>query len=69
MPNDDVAEVRRIRHEISEECGHDIRKVVAYYREVQDELKRSGEFRLRSSHLPDRRSPKPPPKHQVTSNT
>ena len=46
MPNDDVTEVRRIRHEISEECGHDIRKVVAYYREVQDELKNSGEFRF-----------------------
>ena len=46
MPNDDVTEVRRIRHEISEECGHDIHKVVAYYREVQDELKATGEFRF-----------------------
>jgi len=46
MPNDDVTDVRRIRHEISEECGHDIRKVVAYYRGVQNELKRSGEFRF-----------------------
>ena len=46
MPNDEVGEVRRIRHEISEECGHDIRKVAAYYREIEEELKRSGEFRF-----------------------
>ena len=46
MPNDEVGEVRRIRHEISEEYGHDIRKVAAYYRQVEEELKRSGEFRF-----------------------
>lgn len=46
MPNDDITEVRRIRHEISEQCGHDIHKVVAYYRQVQDELKNSGDFRF-----------------------
>ncbi len=46
MPKDEVAEVRRIRHEISEECGHDIRKVAAYYRQVEEELRKSGEFRF-----------------------
>jgi hypothetical protein len=46
MPNDEIAEVRRIRHQISEECDHDIHKVAAYYRQVQQELKKSGEFRF-----------------------
>jgi len=46
MPNDEISDVRRIRHEISEECGHDIRRVAAYYRRVEEELKKSGEFRF-----------------------
>ena len=55
MPNDEVTEVRRIRHEISEECDHDIRKVVAYYREIQNELKVSGEFRFEERSFAKRR--------------
>lgn len=51
MPNDEneIAAVRRIRHEISEECNHDVERVIAYYRAVQEELKRSGEFRFAKS--------------------
>lgn len=46
MSNDEIARIRKIRHEISEECGHDIRKVAAYYRRVEEELKKSGDFRF-----------------------
>ena len=46
MHDDEVTEVRRVRHEISAECGHDLRKVAAYYRSVENELKQSGEFRF-----------------------
>ncbi len=46
MPNDEISEIRRIRHEISQECGHDIRKIAAYFRQVEEELKNSGEFRF-----------------------
>ena len=46
MPNDEVGEVRQIRHAISEECGHDVRKVAAYYRQVEQELRESGDFRF-----------------------
>ena len=46
MPNDEIAEIRKIRHQISEECGHDIRKIAAYYRQVEEELKKSGDFRF-----------------------
>jgi hypothetical protein len=51
MPNDEIAEIRKIRHQISEECGHDIHKVAAYYRQVEEELKRSGEFRFEEQSL------------------
>ncbi|MHC4401747.1 MAG: hypothetical protein ACYTG0_18910 [Planctomycetota bacterium] len=57
MPNDEVGEVRRIRHEISEECGHDVRKVAAYYRQIEEELKRSGEFRFEAQSF----APQAPP--------
>ena len=46
MANSEIAEIRKIRHQISAECGHDIHKVAAYYRQVQEELKKSGEFRF-----------------------
>jgi len=46
MPNDEITEIRAIRHEISQECGHDIRRIAAYYRQVEMELKKSGDFRF-----------------------
>lgn len=49
MPNDEIAEIRKIRHQISEECGHDIHKVAAYYRQVEEELKQSGQFHFEPS--------------------
>ena len=46
MPDEEIKTIRKVRHEISEECGHRVDKVVAYYRAVEDELRRSGEFRF-----------------------
>jgi len=46
MADEVIREVRRIRHEISRRCDHDVHKVVACYRAFQDELKRSGEYRF-----------------------
>ncbi len=46
MPDEEINSVRRIRHQISAECGHDVDNVAAYYRAVEDELRRSGEFRI-----------------------
>ena len=46
MTDEIIQEVRRIRHEISRHCDHDPSKVVAYYREFQEELKRSGKYRF-----------------------
>lgn len=46
MTDDEISIIRRIRHEISEECGHDINKLVAYYKSVEDRLRREGKFRF-----------------------
>ncbi len=49
MDENEIAAVRRIRHEISEECNHDVERVIAYYRSVQEELKGAGQFRFAKS--------------------
>ena len=54
MNEGEIAAIRRIRHEISEECGHDVHRVAAFYRTVQDELMESGEFRFAESRPPER---------------
>lgn len=46
MADEEIRIIRRVRHEISAECGHDVDRVVAYYRSVEEELKRSGRFRI-----------------------
>jgi len=46
MADEEIKIIRQVRHEISAECGHDVDRVVAYYRRVQEELKRSGRFRF-----------------------
>ena len=46
MADEVIREVRRVRHEISRRCHHDVHEVVACYRAFQDELKRSGEYRF-----------------------
>ena len=34
-PDPTVERIRRIRHEISEECGHDPKKIVGHYMKYQ----------------------------------
>ena len=46
MASGEIQEIRTIRHEISEECDHDLHRVAAYYRAVEQELKESGRFRF-----------------------
>ena len=48
MADEEIRIIRQVRHEISAECGHDADRVVAYYRKIQEELKRSGRFRFGS---------------------
>ncbi len=30
-----IAEIREVRRQISEECGHDPRRLITYYKELQ----------------------------------
>ena len=46
MIDDEIRNIRRVRHEISAEFGHDVDRVVDYYRSVEEELKHSGQFRF-----------------------
>ena len=46
MADREINEVRRIRHEISARFGHDVRRLVAHYQELENELRRSGGYRF-----------------------
>ena len=41
-----VEEVREIRYKISEECGHDLNRLIAYYQEVEKEMRKSGKYKF-----------------------
>jgi hypothetical protein len=41
-----VAEVRRARHEISAEHGHDTRRLVEHYIQMQEAAKITGKYRF-----------------------
>lgn len=41
-----VEEVREIRMKISEECGHDLNRLIAYYQKVGEELRKSGKYKF-----------------------
>lgn len=65
MDENEIAAVRRIRHEISAECGHDVHAVIAYYRSVQDELKQSGRFRFEETSQTSATTPPEPASTEV----
>jgi hypothetical protein len=67
MADDEIKIIRRVRHEISAECGHDVDRVVAYYRRVEEELRRSGRFRFAA--CASRREPSDAPEHAVGAET
>lgn len=54
MTDEGVEEIRQARHQISEECDHDLHKTVAYYRSVEEELRKSGKFRFSDTPEPVR---------------
>jgi len=46
MSDYEIDEIRRIRREISAEHGHEVAKVVEYYRTVEKELRASGQYKF-----------------------
>ena len=53
MKDPGVEEIRKSRHEISAEHGHDLHEVVEYYRQVEQELRDSGRFIFEETSSPD----------------
>ena len=41
-----MEEVREIRRKISAEFGHDLNRLVAYYQELEAEMRKSGRYRF-----------------------
>ena len=50
MSDYEIDEVRRVRHQVSEENGHDLQRVADYYRRVEQELRASKRFRFADEH-------------------
>jgi hypothetical protein len=46
MADEEINEVRAIRHAISQVCNHDVRKLAAYLKSVETEMRASGEFKF-----------------------
>ena len=46
MKDPSIDDVRRTRHEISEECGHDPRRLLEHYRAYEDQLKSRGNYKF-----------------------
>jgi len=46
MSDYEIAEVRRIRQQISVQHGQDVKKLADYYRQLEQELRRSGKYRF-----------------------
>ena len=44
--NEVVKEVREMRMKISEECGHDLNRLIAYYQKVGEEMRKSGKYKF-----------------------
>lgn len=57
--NEVVKEVREIRMKISEECGHDLNRLLAYYQEVEKEMRKSGKYKFVDPEPPAEK-PAPP---------
>ena len=49
MPRADdpiIAEVRRVRHKISAEHGHDMARLAKHYQELEKELRKTGKYKF-----------------------
>ena len=44
--NEVVKEVREMRMKISEKCGHDLNRLLAYYQKRGEEMRKSGKYKF-----------------------
>jgi hypothetical protein len=54
--NEVVKEVREMRMKISEECGHDLNRLLAYYQKVGEEMRKSGKYKFIDPEPPAEKS-------------
>ncbi len=52
MADEEINEVRKIRHRISARFEHDISKLVAHYQKLEKELRESGKYKFTHSKRP-----------------
>ncbi|MCY4403062.1 MAG: hypothetical protein OXD54_10830 [Candidatus Poribacteria bacterium] len=57
--NEVVKEVREIRYKISENCGHDLYRLLAHYQEVGRRLRETGKYKFAETQPPIQ-NPTPP---------
>ena len=50
--NEVVKEVREMRMKISEKCGHDLNRLLAYYQKVGKEMRKSGKYKFADPEPP-----------------
>ena len=50
--NEVVKEVREMRMKISEKCGHDPYRLLAYYQEVGKRLRKTGKYKFHDPEPP-----------------
>ncbi|MXV73388.1 hypothetical protein F4Z99_03805 [Candidatus Poribacteria bacterium] len=50
--NEVVKEVREMRMKISEKCGHDLNRLLAYYQKRGEELRKSGKYKFADPEPP-----------------
>lgn len=46
MNDYEIQEIRRIRQQIAAENGNNLKAIVEYYRQIEEELKKSGKYRF-----------------------
>ena len=53
-PDSTLARIREVRHQISEQCGHDPKRLVEYYMKVQEQY---ADRLVKPSVSPQKRTP------------
>ena len=46
MSDFEIEEIRRVRKHISAEHGHDLQRIAEHYRELEEKLRKSGQFKF-----------------------
>ena len=56
MSDYEIDEIRRIRHQISADHGHDLRRIAAHYRKLEKKLRESGRFKFADEEAQEARA-------------